>query len=254
MRFLLTNDDGIYAPGLAAIKNELEKIGQVTVIAPISEQSAVGHAITIADPLRVHEIRRGGEFFGFALTGSPADCVKLGTSCLMNEPPDVVVSGINRGENVGVNVLYSGTVSAATEALVLGYKSVALSVGSYLEPRYRAAAEFGARLAARLADVSEALPFALNVNCPSLEPEAIKGVRLTKQGCSRFVDSFVKREDPRGNVYYWQAGLTKILDDDPDTDAVCLRDGYISVTPIDFRLGLEVGGFAAELEGLLNGL
>ncbi|OPZ59446.1 MAG: 5'/3'-nucleotidase SurE [Deltaproteobacteria bacterium ADurb.Bin510] len=254
MRFLLTNDDGIYAPGLAAIKAELEKIGQVTVIAPITEQSAVGHSITIADPLRVQEIRRGGEFYGYGLSGSPADCVKLGISCLMTEAPDVVVSGINRGENVGVNVLYSGTVSAATEALVLGYKALALSVNSYMKPNYQTAAGFGARLAERLAGIAGALPFALNVNCPSLEPEAVKGVKLTHQGQSRFVDSFVKREDPRGNVYYWQAGLTQILDDDPLTDAVCLRDGYISVTPIDFRLGVNGGAYREDLEGLLSGL
>lgn len=254
MRFLLTNDDGIYAPGLAAIKAELEKIGQVTVIAPVTEQSAVGHSITIADPLRVLEIKRGGDFFGFGLTGSPADCVKLGISCLMDEPPDVVVSGINRGENVGVNVLYSGTVSAATEALVLGYKAVAVSVNSYMNPLYPAAADFGARLAERLAAQTTPWPFALNVNCPSLEPAAIKGVKLTHQGQSRFVDSFVKREDPRGNVYYWQAGLTQLLDDDPLSDAVCLRDGYISVTPIDFRLGVDAGGHRAALEGLLGGI
>src|SRR5512136_310068 len=127
MRFLLTNDDGIYAQGLAAIKHELDKIGETTVIAPLTEQSAVGHTITISDPLKVIPIQRSGEFYGYGITGSPADCVKLGISCIMEQPPDLVVSGINRGENVGINVLYSGTVSAATEAFILGYTGMALS-------------------------------------------------------------------------------------------------------------------------------
>ncbi len=236
MRILLTNDDGIYAQGLAAIKQELEKIGDVTVIAPVTEQSAVGHAITISEPLKVLEIRRAGDFYGYGITGSPADCVKLGTSCIMENPPDVVVSGINRGENVGVNVLYSGTVSAATEAHILGFTGMALSVDCYVNPQYEAAARFGARLAQHLACRSEPLPFALNVNCPSAPLEEIKGARFTRQGESRIVDEFVKRIDPRGNTYYWQAGLTRVLDSDPGTDAVCLKNGSISVTPINYRL------------------
>lgn len=257
MRFLLTNDDGIYAQGLAAIKQELEKYGEVIVIAPLTEQSAVGHAITISDPLKVIPVHRGGEFYGYGITGSPADCVKLGVSCLMEEPPHVVVSGINRGENVGINVLYSGTVSAATEALILGHTGIALSVDSYLNPDYRAAAFFGARLAAMLAERSIPLGCALNVNCPSAPVEAVKGVRLTRQGESRIVDEFSRRESPRGTVYYWQGGYTRVMDDAEDTDAVCLRNGYISVTPIHYRLGLSPhDGIPLEeldLEKLLHG-
>ncbi len=237
MRFLLTNDDGIYAQGLAAIKHELEKIGDCVVIAPVTEQSAVGHAITISDPLKVIPIHRSGEFYGYGITGSPADCVKLGVSHIMKQPPDVVVSGINRGENVGINVLYSGTVSAATEALILGYTGIALSVDNYLNPDYHAAGIFGARLAMKYAQRNKPLPFALNVNCPSCPMEEIKGVRVTRQGDSRIVDEFVRRESPRGTVYYWQAGLTRIIDEAEDTDAVCLRNKMISITPIHYRLG-----------------
>lgn len=257
MRFLLTNDDGIYAQGLAAIKQELEKIGEVVVIAPVTEQSAVGHTITISDPLKVIPIHRSGGFYGWGITGSPADCVKLGISCIMEEPPDVVVSGINKGENVGINVLYSGTVSAATEALILGYTGIALSVDNYLSPDYRTAAPFGARLAEMLANRQVRLPFALNVNCPSGPMDEVKGVRITRQGESRIVDEFMKRESPRGTVYYWQGGWTRIIDEAEDTDAVCLRNRMISVTPIHYRLGMQwkddICLKQADLETLLHG-
>ncbi len=256
MRFLLTNDDGIYAHGLLAMKNELEKYGHVTVIAPITEQSAVGHTITIADPIKVKPVQRAGGFFGYGIAGSPADCVKLGISCIMDNKPDVVVSGINRGENIGINALYSGTVSAATEALILGFTGIAVSVDEYVDPDYSAASTFAARLAHLLALKGIRLPFALNVNCPSTTLERIKGVRITRQGESRFTDKFVKREDPRGNTYYWQAGRTKIVDDGEDTDAVCLKKGMISITPIHYRLGWR-GDLDSlkglDLEGLLNG-
>ncbi|HQP30114.1 MAG TPA: 5'/3'-nucleotidase SurE [Deltaproteobacteria bacterium] len=253
MRFLLTNDDGIYAQGLAAIKHELEKLGEVVVIAPVTEQSAVGHAITISDPLKVIPIHRSGEFYGFGITGTPADCVKLGVSCIMTEPPDVVVSGINKGENVGINVLYSGTVSAATEALILGYTGMALSVDNYFQPDYEAASIYGARLAERLGGLGRPLPFALNINCPSGPLDQVRGVRITRQGDSRIMDNFVQRTDPRGITYYWQAGMTKVIDETEDTDAVCLSHKMISVTPIHYKLGCqsEETLSAVDLEALL---
>lgn len=256
MRFLLTNDDGIYAQGLAAIKQALERVGDVVVIAPVTEQSAVGHTITISDPLKVIPIYRSGAFYGHGITGSPADCVKLGISCIMDEPPDVVVSGINKGENVGINVLYSGTVSAATEALILGHTGVALSVDNYLHPDYTAASIFGARLASRLAALKDPLPFALNVNCPSIPIREIKGVKITRQGDSRIVDKFVKRENPRGTTYYWQAGWTKVIDNAEDTDAVCLLNKMISITPIHYKLGYHEHNSDLEhldMEGILRG-
>jgi 5'-nucleotidase len=256
MRFLLTNDDGIYAQGLAAIKQTLESIGEVVVIAPVTEQSAVGHTITISDPLKVIPIHRSGEFYGYGITGSPADCVKLGVSCIMDSPPDVVVSGINKGENVGINVLYSGTVSAATEALILGYTGIALSVDNYLSPDYAAASVFGARIAARLASLTEPLPFALNINCPSCPIDDITGVKITRQGDSRIIDHFVKRENPRGTTYYWQAGITKLIDNAEDTDAVCLKKKMISITPIHYKLGYQIDNNdldGIDMEAILRG-
>lgn len=257
MRFLLTNDDGIYAQGLASIKQALEEIGEVMVIAPVTEQSAVGHAITISDPLKVIPIHRSGQFYGYGITGSPADCVKLGVSCIMEQPPDLVVSGINRGENVGINVLYSGTVSAATEALILGYTGIALSVDNYLAPDYRGASVFGARLASTLASRPLATPVALNVNCPSGPISEVRGVRITRQGDSRIVDSFVRRESPRGTVYYWQGGLTKVMDESEDTDAVCLRNRMVSITPISYRLGKDPHAKELrelDLEAMISGI
>ena len=257
MRFLLTNDDGIYAQGLSSIKQALEEIGEVVVIAPVTEQSAVGHTITLADPLKVIPIHRSGGFYGYGITGSPADCVKLGISCIMDPPPDLVVSGINKGANVGINVLYSGTVSAATEALILGHTGIALSVDEYQHPDYRAASVFGARLASRLASRQAPVPLALNVNCPSCPIHEVTGVKITRQGESRIVDKFVKRESPRGTIYYWQAGMTQIVDDGDDTDAVCLRKKMISITPIHYRLGysLQDGELnSLDLEGMLSGV
>lgn len=256
MRILLTNDDGIYAQGLAAIKHELDKLGEVIVIAPLTEQSAVGHTITISDPLKVIPIHRSGEFYGYGITGSPADCVKLGISCILERPPDVVVSGINRGENVGINVLYSGTVSAATEAFILGHTGMALSVDNFKDPDYRAAAVFGARLAGLLVGLKEPLPFALNVNCPSGPMDSVRGIRLTRQGDSRIVDEFTRRESPRGTVYYWQGGMTRIMDEAEDTDAICLKNRFISVTPIHYRLGFQAENTAItqmDLESLFHG-
>ena len=248
MRFLLTNDDGIYARGLSALYQELSKDADCIVVAPEVEQSAVGHAITISRPLMVRSARKNGQFMGWAVAGTPADCVKIGLRELSDKPVDLVVSGINLGANVGINVLYSGTVSAATEALILGYTGIALSVDNYLAPDYRAASVFGARLASTLATRPLATPVALNVNCPSGPISEVRGARITRQGDSRIVDSFVKRESPRGTVYYWQGGLTKIMDESEDTDAVCLKNRMISITPINYRLGRDP--HAAELREL----
>lgn len=245
MRFLLTNDDGIYAPGLAAIKEELEKIGEVTVVAPYTEQSAAGHSLTIWTPLRVIPVKRSGVFYGWAITGTPADCVKLGISCIMEEQPDVVVSGINPGANTGINVIYSGTVSAATEALIMGCTGIALSAQHELNPDYRVASIFGARLARILAERQIRLPYALNVNCPDGSMEEIKGVRITRQGRTRIHDEFIKRETPRGAVYYWQAATNLIRDNSEDSDEGCLRNRMISITPIHYNL--DVQNFSDEL-------
>lgn len=232
MRFLLTNDDGIYAKGLAALYNALSTIAECVVVAPEVEQSAVGHAITISRPLMVREVKKNGNFFGYAVTGTPADCVKLGVKELSTGPVDLVVSGINRGANVGINVIYSGTVSAATEGLILGIPSVAVSLDSHREADFTFAAEFARRFTQRLVN-NPLAGVALNVNIPALPEEEIKGVVVVKQGKARLVESFERRVDPREHVYYWLAGETMVAGDEAwDSDACALKRGYITVTPL----------------------
>ncbi|MBN1321053.1 MAG: 5'/3'-nucleotidase SurE [Thermoleophilia bacterium] len=236
MRILLSNDDGIYAAGLRALYEAVRDLGQVDVVAPSSQQSAVGHAITISDPIKTKEVARDNVFFGHAVGGTPADCVKLAVCGLLKERPDVVVSGINLGPNAGISVIYSGTVSAATEGTILGIPSMAVSLATFQDPIW----ETGARIARHLVQViaEKGLPpnTLLNVNVPNLPFEKIKGYAVTRMGRSRFAETFDRRTDPRGNVYYWMDGELELLDDRGGTDLEALDQGYVSVTPIWFDL------------------
>jgi len=236
MRFLLTNDDGIYARGLAALVQELSKDAECLVVAPEIEQSAVGHAITIARPLMVRKARKNGNFIGYAVAGTPADCVKIGICELAGGPIDLVVSGINRGANVGINVLYSGTVSAATEAAIQGVPSLAISLDSHQEADFTTAARFARKMAAFV--LENPLPHvALNVNVPAVPEEEIRGVVVAKQGRARLMESFEKRVDPRDNIYYWLAGETELpAREDEESDGSALKRGMITITPICFDL------------------
>jgi 5'-nucleotidase len=236
MKILLTNDDGIYAKGIEVLHKHLSRDNEVAVVAPEIERSAVGHAITLTDPLLVKSVNRNGAFFGYAVQGTPADCVKLAINELMDVAPDMVVSGINLGANVGINVIYSGTVSAATEGAILGVPSIAISINTFRHPDFEPAARF-ARLLTRQVNKYGLPPHtSLNVNVPAIPEEKIKGVRVTRQGVTRFVERFERREDPRENVYYWQCGSTPPLEEDGDTDASALAEDYISITPIHHDL------------------
>jgi 5'-nucleotidase len=236
MKILLTNDDGIYAKGIEVLHEQLCEDHEVLVVAPETEQSAVGHAITLADPLRVKPINRNGVFFGYAVKGTPADCVKLAINELMERPPGLVVSGINLGANVGINVIYSGTVSAATEGTILGVPAIAVSINTFRDPDFEPAARF-VRLLTRQVEKYGLPPHtSLNVNVPAVPENRIRGVRVTRQGITRFVEKFDRRVDPRDNVYYWQCGSTPELEEDGDTDASALAGDYISITPIHHDL------------------
>ena len=236
MRFLLTNDDGIYAQGLAALYRELSKDAECIVVAPEIEQSAVGHAITISRPLMVRKARKNGNFLGYAVAGTPADCVKIGICELAGGPVDLVVSGINRGANVGINVLYSGTVSAATEAAIQGIPSMAISLDTHQEADFSTAARFARRMAAFI--LEHPLPHvALNVNVPAIPEEEIRGVVVAKQGRARLMESFDRRIDPRENIYYWLAGETELpVHEDEESDGSALKRGMITITPICYDL------------------
>jgi len=236
MKILLTNDDGIHAPGLFALYEALKADYQLHIVAPESEMSAVGHAITLTSPLRVQAVHKNGSFFGYAVTGTPADCVKIAVRVLLERPPDIVLSGINPGANVGVNVLYSGTVSAATEGAFLGVPSAAISINTRQNPDFRFAARFSKEIIRFLSENRLKRGTALNVNIPAVPPEKITGVCVTRQGTSSFEEHFERRNDPRGNVYYWLTGETPVGDGGPDTDSVALKENKITITPIHYDL------------------
>ncbi|WP_051184332.1 5'/3'-nucleotidase SurE [Desulfatiglans anilini] len=236
LHVLLTNDDGIHAPGLYALHESLKRDFDLTIVAPEVEMSAVGHAITLSTPLRVRRIRKARRFYGYAVNGTPADCVKIAIQELLERPPDVVLSGINLGANVGVNVLYSGTVSAATEGAFLGVPSAAFSLATLRNPDYRFAARFSRRVIGFLRGAELRVGTALNVNIPAVPEAQIRGVVLTRQGVSRFIERFEKRTDPRGHTYYWLTGETPVESGNPDTDGMALKNNYITITPIQYDL------------------
>lgn len=237
MRFLLTNDDGIYAKGLNALYGELSKDAECLIVAPEVEQSAVGHAITISRPLMVRRAKKNGAFLGYAVTGTPADCVKIGITELSEKPVDLVVSGINLGANVGINVLYSGTVSAATEGAIMGVPSLAISLDTHRDPDFSFAAKFARKMAVFMLKYNPDKNIPLNVNIPAIPEEKIKGIVVTKQGRARLMESFEKRVNPRDNIYYWLAGETRLSEmEEADSDACVLKKEMISITPIYYDL------------------
>lgn len=236
MRVLLTNDDGIYARGLLALREVFSKKGDCLIVAPELEQSAVGHAITLSRPLMVRRAKREGRFYGYAVSGTPADSVKIGLKEIAGGPVDLVISGINLGANVGINVIYSGTVSAATEGCILGVPSMAVSLDSRSdEADFSTAAAIAGRIADFLMENRSLLSgIALNVNVPAIPERDIRGIRFTRQGQARLVETFERRLDPRHNIYYWLVGETlQPVDEEDDTDLSVLKEGYVSVTPVE---------------------
>lgn len=236
MHILVCNDDGIDAPGIYALSQELKKFARVTVIAPDRQQSAVGHAITMQYPLRVVPFSKNGELFGYAVKGTPADAVKLGVKCLVRERPDLLISGINQGSNTAINIIYSGTVSAATEGTILGIPSIAVSLTTHDESDFGVAARFAARLAKLVHEKGLPAGTLLNVNVPAVPEGEIRGVKITAQGHSSWDDTFDVRRDPSGREYYWLTGKMLVTDEDSETDQLAIRDKYISVTPIQYAL------------------
>jgi 5'-nucleotidase len=237
MNILLTNDDGIYAKGLGAIFQELSSLGEVTVVAPESEQSAVGHAISLNQPLRVRQVFLDGEILGWAVSGTPADCVKIAIAELLPTLPDLVVSGINLGPNVGINVLYSGTVSAATEASILGLRAAAFSLNTYKNADFPRAASLARQVLSGLLDWSGWTPeVCLNINLPDLPEDQVQGIRFTRQDVGPLVEHFERRVDPRERIYYWLAEINDRQAPDLTTDFGALQAGYVSITPIHHDL------------------
>lgn len=238
MRVLLTNDDGIFAEGLQMLAVRFHEIAETYVVAPDHEQSATGHAITMHRPLRAEKVKLPytPEVAAWAVNGTPADCVKLAVEALLPLRPDLVVSGINRGANLGTDVLYSGTVSAAIEGVILGIPAIAVSLTEHREPRYEYAAEFICRLARLLLEKGVGSDTLLNVNVPGCGREKMQGVAITRLGVRQYRNAFESRTDPRGRTYYWLAGELVDLEDGDDTDVYAIKKCKISVTPIHYDL------------------
>ncbi len=238
MKILITNDDGVTSDGILTLAKRLSRDHEVVVVAPESERSAVGHAITIHFPIWVKELNICSYAKVFSTTGTPADCVKLGIDELFKNP-DIVISGINRGPNLGTDVIYSGTVSGAMEGSMSGYPAIAVSSVDYANPNYESAAEFTANFIEKF-DFSSLPPFTtLNINIPSLEYEKIKGWKFTRQSKRRWRDFFEARKDPFGRTYYWMMGEVIEDDDDPLADYKAVKEGYVSITPISVFLTNE---------------
>jgi 5'-nucleotidase len=236
LNILVSNDDGIDAPGIYALVQELKKVADVTVIAPDKQQSAIGHAITMNYPLRAIPFKKNGDFFGYAIEGTPADAIKLGVKFIMKTKPDMIVSGINHGSNTAINIIYSGTVSAATEGTILGIPSIAVSLTTYAEADFSYAAKFTARLVSLVAKRGLPEGTLLNVNVPAVPEREIRGVRLTKQGRSKWDDSFDVRRDPANREYFWLTGHMDVTDRDEDADQIAVQKHFVSITPIRYEL------------------
>jgi 5'-nucleotidase len=232
MIILLSNDDGIQSEGLTALEQALGSIAEIYTVAPDRAQSSMSHALTLHRPLRVHELgaRR------LAVDGTPVDCVKLALTGLLPARPDLVVSGINKGPNLGDDIVYSGTVSAAIEGALLGLPAIAVSLVTFKDFDFRAAAEFTARLVARVQQQGAPPKTLLNVNVPPLAKEELKGWRLTRMGKRHYSENIVERVDPRGGKYYWIGGDDLGFAQEEGTDCMAVRDGFVSVTPLQVDL------------------
>ena len=237
MRILLTNDDGIDAAGIQTLWQELLKIAEVIVVAPDVERSAASQAITVHSPIRVDKYcANDSRLCGWRIGGTPADCVKIAIETLISKKLDFVVSGINHGPNLGTDILYSGTVSAAIEGALHGIPAVAVSLDSWGTYDFKPAAEFTARLLQN--SICRTLPVntLLNVNVPALPSSQIDGVSITKLGVREYANVFEPRLDPRGRTYYWMGGNIVENENDANSDIVAIKKSKISVTPIHFDL------------------
>jgi 5'-nucleotidase len=271
LNLLISNDDGIFATGVRTLVDTLARAGHhVTVVCPDGERSATGHGLTLHQPIRAQIIE--SVFYpsvkAWSCSGTPADCVKLALNALLDKRPDFVIAGINHGSNLGTDILYSGTVSAAMEGMIEGIPSIAMSLASFASQEFPTAAQFALVLLERLS--KNPLPEAtlLNVNVPSVKPEAIAGVAIARQGLRRYIEQFEKRIDPRGKSYYWLAGEVVEEIEQPEhlhlpshipTDVQAIRGNYITITPLQYNLTdvrsvyeLSQNGFLGERLAIEN--
>jgi 5'-nucleotidase len=241
LKILLANDDGIHAPGLLAMRTALAQMGDVLVVAPATEQSGVGHSITYLSPLTCKEIFDGDAFRGWAVDGSPADCVKLGVAELAGGEVDLIVSGINGGLNAGINVLYSGTVAAAIEGAFFRIPSIAVSLEFDPHADFEAAAELAVAIIRQIMTHSGKDSELYNINIPTAATRAFRSgmtpeVHCVPMGVERYGDHYIKRQDPKGRNYYWSTNDPPPKPTDHETDLNALFAGFITVTPLQFDM------------------
>jgi len=238
MNIFLSNDDGYFSEGILLLAKELSKDHQVTIVAPNKPQSAAGHALTMHKPLRVKYYPDLSEQYGaevYSCSGKPADCVTIGIIEIMKERPDLVISGINNGANLATDIVYSGTVSAAMEAAMMGYKSIAASINEFNPKHMDTAVQVIAKVVKQYPIDQMDNNFVLNVNVPDIPGEKIKGIRVAPQGKIVYNDIVTKGNDPFGNDFYWIGG-TKPTISEPGCDADMVKQGYVTVTPLTFMM------------------
>jgi len=239
MLILLTNDDGITAPGLVSLYRELQSLGDVQVVAPASVQSATGHGVTLSGPILTSRVTIPDTFTGTSVEGRPADCVKLAVSQLLPRLPDLVVSGMNSGANVGINVIYSGTVAAAIEGAFLGVPSIAVSLHLRKDTPtdYRRSAKLARQTIDQILAAGLGAGQVVSVNIPGLKPEeSPAGIKIVRQCTRAWTDTYQRRQDPRGKDYFWNTTAFSLGSTEDDTDVTALRNRYITITPLQFDL------------------
>ena len=238
-KILIVNDDGIYSSGLQALADAMSKIGEITIVAPNKEQSAKSHSITLVKPIRIKPIKLKNGLEGWAVDGTPVDCAKVAIKEILKQKPDLIMSGINHGANLGRNLIYSGTISAAYEGAILGIPSAAISLNSHKTSSFAGSQFVATTIAKHLLNYNPPKGTMLNVNVPNINKKDFKGFHVTKQGNQNFIDAFEKRVDPKGNVYFWIKGEIIDKDSSIDYDGKAVANGYVSITPIHFNITNE---------------
>ncbi len=233
---LVCNDDGIEGEGIHALAAAMKKIGRVSVVAPAEPHSAMSHAMTLGSPLRIKKFLKNGRFFGYTVSGTPVDCIKVALSHILTSKPDLIVSGINYGSNTATNTLYSGTVAAALEGAIQGITSLAFSLATYEHADFTYAGKFARKLSKKV--LLEGLPqdTILSVNIPNVPESQIAGIMITEQGRSRWEENTIERNDMFGNPYYWLNGTLRLLDDSLHKDEFAVRHNYVAITPLSCDL------------------
>src|SRR5688572_14667945 len=234
---LITNDDGVSAPGIRNLVESVKDLGKIIVVAPDKPQSGMGHAITIGSPLRLHPVNFFEGIEAYQCTGTPVDCVKLAVDKILHRKPDLCLSGVNHGANHSINVIYSGTMSAAVEAAIESIPSAGFSLLDYsIDADFTGARKFARLIVEKMLSTKLDKHTVLNVNIPAVAVELLKGYKICKQAYAKYEEDFIERQDPHGRKYYWLTGEFVNFDKGKDTDVWALANGYVSIVPVQFDM------------------